>query len=212
MRDDPRLAVLSDRSGEVSPAGKSTLNRLELTGSDATSKSHGYYRHYCYLPACMFCGKPLLCARLRSADQAGAAGAVDELKPIVARIRRVWPDTRILLQGDSGYCREALTHWCENKERPSMPKRGTKRFTAPGAGWKIVSRNNRWTCLPIALQSRPACQSIETVLLLFGVWADTGPEAIGLAGTEMATAQCGTIRLKLFKTGARIRLSVGKVW
>lgn len=35
---------------------------------------------------------------------------------------------------------------------------------------------------------------------------------LGLAGTEMATAQCNTIRLKLFKIGARIRLTVRKVW
>ena len=35
---------------------------------------HGYYRHYCYLPLYIFCGEHLLCARLRKADQDGAAG------------------------------------------------------------------------------------------------------------------------------------------
>lgn len=35
---------------------------------------------------------------------------------------------------------------------------------------------------------------------------------LGLAGTELAKAQCGTIRLKLFKLGAQIRISVRKVW
>ena len=35
---------------------------------------------------------------------------------------------------------------------------------------------------------------------------------LGLAGTELAKAQCGTIRLKLFKIGAQVRLSVRKVW
>jgi len=35
---------------------------------------------------------------------------------------------------------------------------------------------------------------------------------LGLAGTEMAEAQCDTIRLKLFKIGARIRITVRKVW
>ncbi len=34
---------------------------------------------------------------------------------------------------------------------------------------------------------------------------------LGLEGTEMARAQCGTIRLKLLKIGARITLSVRKV-
>ena len=35
---------------------------------------------------------------------------------------------------------------------------------------------------------------------------------IGLRGTELAAAQCGTIRLKLFKIGARITTSVRRVW
>ena len=36
--------------------------------------------------------------------------------------------------------------------------------------------------------------------------------ALGLSGTELAQAQCGTIRLKLFKIGAQVRLSVRKIW
>ena len=35
---------------------------------------------------------------------------------------------------------------------------------------------------------------------------------LGLAGTELARAQCGTLRLKLLKIGAQVRLSVRKVW
>ncbi len=35
---------------------------------------------------------------------------------------------------------------------------------------------------------------------------------IGLAGTELANAQCDTIRLKLLKIGAQIRITVRKVW
>jgi hypothetical protein len=34
----------------------------------------------------------------------------------------------------------------------------------------------------------------------------------GLAGTEMAKAQCSTIRLKLLKVGAQIKITVRKVW
>ena len=36
--------------------------------------------------------------------------------------------------------------------------------------------------------------------------------ALGLSGTELAQAQCSTIRLKLFKIGAQVRLSVRKIW
>ena len=39
-----------------------------------------------------------------------------------------------------------------------------------------------------------------------------GLRRLGLAGTEMARAQCGTIREKMFKLGAQIRVSVRKVW
>jgi len=35
---------------------------------------------------------------------------------------------------------------------------------------------------------------------------------LGLVGTEMAKAQCNTIRLKLFKIGARLRITVRRVW
>ena len=35
---------------------------------------------------------------------------------------------------------------------------------------------------------------------------------IGQEGTELAKAQCNTIRLKLLKIGARIRVTVRRVW
>ena len=35
---------------------------------------------------------------------------------------------------------------------------------------------------------------------------------LGLAGTKMAKAQCNTIRLKLLKIGARVRITVRKIW
>ena len=35
---------------------------------------------------------------------------------------------------------------------------------------------------------------------------------LGLAGTKMAQAQCGTIRVRLLKIGARVRVTVRKVW
>ncbi len=140
-------------------AGKSTLNRLELTPQDADAASrykkivadpegmddllvdlfleshdtapaeiildvdatddplhgnqegrffHGYYRSYCYLPLYIFCDEHLLCARLRKSDQDGAAGTVDELARIVERIRSSWPKTRIIVRGDSGFCRDDL--------------------------------------------------------------------------------------------------------
>jgi hypothetical protein len=175
LRHDPLLAVLvgkGDPTGQdrrrrqdrgKSLAGKSTLNRLELTpvGADAKSRYkkivarhhdidsffvetflslhrtppkeivldldatddpihgqqlgrffHGYYDGYCYLPLYIFCGEYLLCAKLRPSDIDGAAGAVKQLARIVEQIRRRWPQVRIIVRGDSGFCREPLMRWC----------------------------------------------------------------------------------------------------
>ncbi|PXX99351.1 IS1380 family transposase [Halomonas sp. LBP4] len=77
---------------------------------------HGYYRCYCYLPLYIFCGEHLLCARLRPSNVDGAAGSVEELARIVAQIRGRWPTTRIVIRGDSGFCRDAIMSWCEAHE------------------------------------------------------------------------------------------------
>src|ERR1700754_456858 len=166
LRHDPVMAVLAGklaaRRSHCAPlAGKSTLNRLELSRPeptryhkisydgaaieqlfvdlfleahsqtpqqitldlDATDDPlhghqegrffHGYYDCYCYLPLYIFCGRHLLAAKLRRCDSDGAAGTVEELVRIVGQIRARWPRVRILLRGDSGFCREALMAWAE---------------------------------------------------------------------------------------------------
>ena len=74
---------------------------------------HGYYGHYCYLPLYIFCGAHLLCARLRRSNIDASAGREEELTRIVAHIRKRWPRTRVVVRGDSGFCREPLMRWCE---------------------------------------------------------------------------------------------------
>src|SRR3954452_10892486 len=176
LRADPLLAVLAgkrdpegkDRKQErdrgKALAGKSTLNRWELTRADATEQEryakivmdpaaidrllvevfleahatppaemvldvdatddplygrqegrffHGYYGHYCYLPLYIFAGDHLLCARLRTANTDGSAGAVAEVERIIGQLRRHWPAVHIILRADSGFCREELMSWCE---------------------------------------------------------------------------------------------------
>lgn len=77
---------------------------------------HGYYRHYCYLPLYIFCGKHLLCARLRRSNIDAAAGSLEEVQRIVAAIRRRWPKTEIILRADSGFARDYLMAWCEEQD------------------------------------------------------------------------------------------------
>ena len=86
---------------------------VPLHGEQESRFFHGYYDHYCYLPLYIFCGRQLLCAKLRPANIDGSAGAVEELERIVAQIRERWPTTRIILRADSGFARDALMGWCE---------------------------------------------------------------------------------------------------
>ena len=89
---------------------------IPLHGHQPERFFHGYYDSYCYLPLYIFAGDQLLCARLRPANIDGAAGALDEVKRIVAQLRSRWPKVRIVLRGDSGFCREELMAWCEAAE------------------------------------------------------------------------------------------------
>ena len=178
LRGDPLLALLAGRkdlTGENRRdlrdqgqplAGKSTLNRMELTPPGATCESrykkitahiaglqdalldlflrlrakqgvpeelvldldatddpvhgdqlgkffHGYYGHYCYLPLYTFCGPWPLGAVLRPSNIDASAGTLGELQRIVPKLRAAWPGVRIVIRGDSGFCREHIMRWCE---------------------------------------------------------------------------------------------------
>ncbi len=353
LRHDPLLALLSDKhdlSGTkrkraqdkgCALAGKSTLNRLELTPFDADKASrykkivacpkamdallvelfveaydsapeqvildvdatddplhgeqegkffHGYYRSYCYLPLYIFCGEHLLCSRLRKADQDGAAGTVEELSRIIERIRVSWPQVRIIVRGDSGFCRDDLISWCEahdvdyvlglsknNRLKAALgPEMAQAKYlyeiTQHAArvfkdfryrtrkSWSCERRvvgkaehlakgeNPRFVVSSLSPQTHDARALYEDMycargdmenrikeqqLALFADRTSTQEmrsnqlrlyfssfayvliqtlRRLGLDGTSMAKAQCDTIRLKLFKISAQIRISVRRIW
>jgi hypothetical protein len=353
LRRDPLLATVvgkADPTGKTRQrprdrgkalAGKSTLNRLELTpvGADKDSRYkkiacrthdverlfvtlflqahpqpperivldldatddpihghqlgrffHGYYKNYCYLPLYIFCGDHLLCARLRPSDIDASAGSVKHLQRIVAQIRRAWPQVKITIRGDSGFCREAVMTWCEANgvdyvlglaqntrlnaliateqeqarvefERTKEPARvftdlryrtldswSRDRRVVAKAEHLARGANPRFVVTSLTAEVRAAkplyeedycgrgemenrikeqqlhlfadrtsaatmranqvrlfCSSIAYVLL-------EALRRLGLAGTELAQAQCQTIRLKLLKIGALVRVTVRKVW
>ena len=74
---------------------------------------NAYYDDYCYLPLYAFVGDFPLLAQLRTADHDAAYGVVPALEKIVAAIRQRCPKARIILRGDSGFCREEIMAWCE---------------------------------------------------------------------------------------------------
>ena len=353
LRHDPLLAILvgkrdplgrdrlRDRDKGKALAGKSTLNRLELTPVRANTKSrykkitvdrravqclftdvflqsherpptrivldldatddplhghqagrffHGYYKNYCYLPLYIFCGEHLLCARLRPSDIDASAGSVKELRRIVGRIRQQWPDVRVVIRGDSGFCRERIMRWCEANEvdfvlglakndrlvgeietelaqakqqfkETSESARVFKDFSYQTRdSWsrsrRVVGKaehlakgaNPRFVVTSLSAEAYDARSLYEEEYCARGdmenrikeqqlcLFADRTSAAtmraneqrlwfasvaytlmaalrrLGLKDTEMAQARCDTIRLKLLKIGARIRVTVRKVW
>jgi Transposase DDE domain group 1 len=86
---------------------------LPLHGHQEQRFFHGFYYHYCYLPLYILCGEHLLGVRLRPADIDTSAGALAEVERIIKQIRQSWPEVRIILRADSGFCRESLMSWCE---------------------------------------------------------------------------------------------------
>ena len=342
LRHDPVLAViagkLAAKRADCAPlAGKSTLNRVELSRPeptryhkvshdpaaiemlfvdlfveahrrapaqiildlDATDDPlhghqegrffHGYYDCYCYLPLYVFCGRHLLAARLRRSNIDASAGAVEEIARIVARIRRRWPRTRILLRGDSGFAREALMAWCEanrvdflfglaRNERleqainaelmlasldstsSGRPARRFKDFMwSTLDSWshnrRVVGKaevtggeaNPRFVVTSLKQNEVGAQHLYEAIYCARGemenrikecqldLFADRTSAAtmranqlrlwfasmayvllcalrrIGLAHSQFAAATCGTIRLKLLKIGALVRISVRRI-
>ena len=323
-------------------AGKSTLNRLELTPENANEKSrykkivadgraidelmvtlfvesyqsaplevvldvdatddplhgdqegkyfHGYYAEYCYLPLYIFSGEHLLCARLRQANEDPASGVLAELTRIVEQIRAAWPQVRIIVRGDSGFCRNEIMRYCEHNRQldyvlglaknsrlikaietemaqaqqihqsTQEPARVFKDFryrtkkswscerrVVGKAEYLAKGKNPRFIVTSISSEEKEARELYEDFYCArgdmenrikeqqLGLFADRTSTSwlrsnqlrlyfssfayvlvhalrrLGLEGTELAKAQCDTIRLKLFKVGAQVRVSVRKVW
>jgi hypothetical protein len=74
-----------------------------------------YYGDYCYLPLYIVAGDVVLWAQLRTSDKDGADGVVPALEKIVAAIRRRCKKARIVVRGDSGFCRDEIMTWCEGQ-------------------------------------------------------------------------------------------------
>jgi hypothetical protein len=72
-----------------------------------------YYGDYCYLPLYVFVGAVPLWAQLRTSDRDAADGVVGALETIIPAIRRRCRRARIIIRGDSGFCRPGILAWCE---------------------------------------------------------------------------------------------------
>jgi len=229
-----------------------------------------------------------LCARLRAADRDAAAGSVEEVRRIVAQLRQRWPEVRIVLRADSGFCREELMAWCEantvdyafglarnqrlqrilgaqmhqaqrmhqSSGKPArvftefqyqtkkswsrarrvvakaeyLDKGENPRFVVTSLTpeqWSPQDLYEKFYCARGEMENRIKEQMSlfadrlstdemkgNQLRLYFSALAYTLMEALrrlGLKGTEWAQAQVDTIRLKLFKIGAIVRISVRRI-
>jgi hypothetical protein len=104
---------------------------------------HGYYDAYCFLPLYVFCGDQLLVAYLRPSNSDAPRHARAILKLLVRRLRQAWPGVRIILRGDSGFCRWRLMRWCDSN----------------GVGYILgLSRNSRLQDLAAPLMHQAAAR------------------------------------------------------
>ncbi len=119
---------------------------------------HGYYDAYCFLPLYVFCGDQLLVAYLRPSNIDASLHARAILKLLVRRLRQVWPGVRIIIRGDSGFCRWRLMRWCDHN----------------GVGYLLgLARNRRLQDLAAPLMSEAAARFEATgqPQRLFGTFA-----------------------------------------
>ena len=266
---------------------------LPLHGKQEGRFFHGYYDHYCYLPLYVFCGDHVLCARLREANHDASFGCLTEIRRIVAQIRTEWPEVKIILRGDSGFCRNELMSWCEGQgvdfvfglarnqrlrriigaqmheatqqwNQTGKPARVFTEFRYSAkktnkGGWdcerRVVAKaehidgkeNPRFVVTSLSSEEVAAQALYEDLYCArgdmenrikeqFSLFADrvsaetmranqmrlylsamayilvSGLRRLGLRATELALAQVSTIRTKLFKIGAQIRVTVRKIW
>lgn len=87
-----------------------------LHGQQEGRHYQAYYADYCYLPLYVFVGDFPLWAQLRTSDKDGADGVVPALAKIVTAIRQRCRRARIIVRGDSGFCREEIMAWCERQK------------------------------------------------------------------------------------------------
>jgi len=247
---------------------------------------HGYYRHYCFLPLYVFCGSQPLLAYLRPSKIDGAKHAKAITKLLVEHLRKAWPDVKITIRGDGGFCRWKLMRWCEKHDvsyclgacrnqvlerhatelmeqaEAQYEQTGTKarlfdetKYSAKT--WdkerRVIIKSERLeqglntrfvvTNLPhppqelydkvyamrgdmenrikeqqlMLFADRTSCHDFQAnqFRLLLSTFAYVLMDTLRrdyLKDTELAAAQCDTIRLKLFKIAARVRVTVRRVW
>jgi hypothetical protein len=123
-------------------------------GSQEGRAFHGYYGDWCFLPLYVFCGEQLLVSYLRPSNIDAARHSWAILKLLAQRLRQAWPGVKIVLRGDSGFCRWKMLRWCERH----------------GVGYLVgLAKNTRLTAMlaPRLTQAEAEYRSTQEKVRLF---------------------------------------------
>ncbi len=89
----------------------------ETHGQQEWSFFNAYYDEHCYLPLLVFDQDgDLLTTVLQPGKPQGARPVVSILERIIARIRKQWPNIRILIRGDSGFASPEMYWMCHQRK------------------------------------------------------------------------------------------------
>lgn len=80
---------------------------VPLHGAQERGHFHRYYDNYCYLPLYVFAGQDLLACVLRPSSRDPASVLSALVKLLARRLRQAWPQVRLVVRADSGFCRAA---------------------------------------------------------------------------------------------------------
>lgn len=78
---------------------------MPLYGDQERAHFHWHYDNYCYLPLYVFCGEDMLACVLRPSSRDPASVCSALIKLIAKRLRQAWPGVKLVIRGDSGFCR-----------------------------------------------------------------------------------------------------------
>ena len=78
---------------------------VPLHGAQERAHFHYHYDNYCYLPLYVFAGQDLLACVLRPSDREPAKVLSAIIRLLAAKLRRAWPQVRLIVRADSGFCR-----------------------------------------------------------------------------------------------------------
>jgi hypothetical protein len=78
---------------------------VPLHGAQERAHFNFHYDNYCYLPLYVFAGQDMLACVLRPSDRDPARVLSALIKLLAAKLRRAWPQVRLIVRADSGFCR-----------------------------------------------------------------------------------------------------------